>query len=63
MKETNNRNNDEAVKGEIMKNTFKVLLEFTVVVIAVLLIIHRRVIAAAVTGSEMPEMPEWHKKF
>lgn len=46
-----------------MKNTFKVLLEFTVIVIAVLLIIHRRVIAAAVTGSEMPEMPEWHKKF
>lgn len=46
-----------------MKNTFKVLLEFTVIVIAVLLIIHRRVIAAAVTGSEMSEMPEWHKKF
>ena len=60
MKETNNRNIDEAVKEGIMENTFKVLLEFTVVVIAVLLIIHRRVIAAAVTGSEMPE---WHKKF
>lgn len=63
MKETNNRNIDEAVKGGIMKNTFKVLIEFTVVVIAVLLIIHRRVIAAVVTGSKMPEMPEWHKKF
>ena len=28
----------------------------------VLLIIHRRVIAACLTGVEMPEAPEWHKK-
>ena len=26
------------------------------------LIIHRRVIAACLTGSEMPEAPAWHKK-
>jgi len=26
------------------------------------LIIHRHVIAACITGSPMPEAPEWHKK-
>ena len=29
---------------------------------AVFLIIHRRVIAACLTGVEMPEAPAWHKK-
>ncbi len=28
----------------------------------VFLIIHRRVLAAALTGIDMPEAPEWHKK-
>ena len=28
-----------------------------------LLVIHRRVIAAAITGEDMPEPPEWHKKY
>ncbi len=26
------------------------------------LIVHRRVIAACLTGSEMPEAPAWHQK-
>ena len=46
-----------------MKNTIKLLVELAAVACGVLLIIHRRVIAAAVTGEPMPEMPEWHKKF
>ena len=28
-----------------------------------LLVIHRRVIAAAITGEDMPEPPEWHKQY
>lgn len=46
-----------------MKHTFKTLLKCMAVVSGVLLIIHRRVIAAAVTGRPMPDMPEWHKKI
>ena len=46
-----------------MEKTFKAVIECAVVCCGVLLIIHRRVIAAAVTGSEMPKMPEWHKRL
>ena len=46
----------------IMKKTGNEVIKGLVVLVGVLLIIHRRVIAAAITGSEMPEMPEWHKK-
>ena len=42
-----------------MKRVFK----FLAIVAGVLLIIHRRVIWACLTGTEMPEPPEWHKKF
>ncbi len=45
-----------------MKNSVKLLIQIMVCIIAVLLIIHRRVIAAALTGDPIPEMPEWHKK-
>jgi hypothetical protein len=45
-----------------MKNTLSTLIKCAVVVCGVLLIIHRRVIAACLTGSPMPEVPEWHKK-
>ncbi len=46
-----------------MKNVVKGLIECCVVCFGVLLIIHRRVIAACLTGTEMPEMPEWHRKL
>ncbi|MBQ1507325.1 MAG: hypothetical protein IIZ36_02735 [Ruminococcus sp.] len=41
----------------------KRLLKFLLVIAGVFLIIHRRVIWACVTGTEMPQPPEWHKKF
>jgi len=46
-----------------MKNTFKYLIEICAVLCGLFLIIHRRVIAACLSGTEMPEAPEWHKKF
>ena len=45
-----------------MKKTANTLLRCLAVCCGVFLIIHRRVIAAWLTGTEMPEMPEWHKK-
>ena len=45
-----------------MKNTVKMLIECAAVCTGVLLIIHRHVISACLTGSPMPEPPEWHKK-
>ena len=30
---------------------------------AVWAVIHRRVIAACINGKELPEPPEWHKKW
>ena len=33
-----------------------------VIACGVLLIIHRHVISACITGEQMPEPPEWHKK-
>ena len=46
-----------------MKNTVKALISCAAVMCGVLLIIHRRVIVAAITGEPIPEMPEWHKKM
>ena len=46
-----------------MKNIVKALIECAAVCCGVFLIIHRRVLAACLTDSDMPEMPEWHKKF
>ncbi|MCR4814677.1 MAG: hypothetical protein K5879_07615 [Lachnospiraceae bacterium] len=46
-----------------MKRTTRIIIECTVVSLAILLIIHRRVISAALTGAPMPEAPAWHKKF
>ncbi len=45
-----------------IKNYCKAIIECCAVCCGVLLIIHRRVISAALTGSPMPEAPEWHKK-
>lgn len=50
-------------KGDVtMKNGIKAVIECSVVCFAVLLIIHRHVISACMTGDELPEAPEWHKK-
>ncbi len=46
-----------------MRHAINMVIRCMAVCCGVFLIIHRRVIAAAITGSEMPEMPEWHKKF
>jgi len=46
-----------------MKNTVPALVKCAAVACGVFLIIHRRVIAACITGSPMPEMPKWHKKW
>ncbi len=49
-------------KNESAKSVIKGFIEFFVVCFGVLLIIHRHVIAAGLTGTPMPEAPEWHKK-
>jgi len=46
-----------------MKNTARALISCAAVMCGVFMIIHRRVIAACLTGTQMPEMPEWHKKL
>ncbi len=46
-----------------MRQAINMMIRCLAVCCGVFLIIHRRVIAAAITGSQMPEMPEWHKKF
>lgn len=46
-----------------MKDTLNTIIKCAAVFGGVMLIIHRRVIAAAITGSDMPQAPEWHKKF
>ena len=46
-----------------MKDTIRSLIDCCIILLGVFLIIHRRVISAAVTGEPMPEPPEWHKKF
>ena len=46
-------------KGKKALNTW---IRLCAVCCGLFLIIHRRVIAACLTGVEMPEAPEWHKK-
>ena len=46
-----------------MKSVCKGIIECFAVCCGVLLIIHRRVLSAALTGGPMPEAPEWHKKY
>lgn len=46
-----------------MKNAVKSIISCLAIFCGLFLIIHRHVIAAAITGSEMPEAPEWHKKL
>ena len=41
----------------------RAVIECAVIMLAVFLIIHRHVVSACLTGSEMPEPPEWHKKW
>ncbi len=41
----------------------KTLLKCAALLGGAWLIIHRRVIVSYLTGSEMPEPPEWHKRF
>ena len=45
-----------------MNNFAKATIILTGAACTALLVIHRRVIVAALTGEEMPEPPEWHKK-
>ncbi len=45
-----------------MKDTIRTLIDICIIMCGVFLIIHRRVISAALTGTPMPETPEWHKK-
>ena len=40
---------------------FKKIFKVVLILAGVWAIIHRRVIAAFLTGSPMPEAPEWHK--
>lgn len=46
-----------------MKKTLGIILECLAVCCGLFMIIHRRVIKAYLTDSEMPEAPEWHKKM
>lgn len=45
-----------------MRKTINTIIRCLAICCGVMLIIHRRVIAACITGIEMPEAPEWHKK-
>ena len=45
-----------------MKKTVRILIEVGVILVSLWMIIHRRVIAACLTGIEMPEAPEWHRR-
>ncbi len=45
-----------------IKNYCKAIIECCVVCCGVLLTIYRHVISAVLTGSPMPDAPEWHKK-
>ena len=46
-----------------MKKVLKAIIACCAVCCGVMLIIHRNVIAACLTGDPMPEPPEWHKKY
>ena len=45
-----------------IKKALNTCVRVCAVCCGVFLIIHRRVIAACLTGVEMPEAPAWHKK-
>ena len=45
-----------------IKNLIKAVIECAVIFLGVMLIIHRHVFSAFLTGGPMPEAPEWHKK-
>ncbi|MBQ5311466.1 MAG: hypothetical protein ILP19_05440 [Oscillospiraceae bacterium] len=45
------------------KDTVRLIIDIFVILLGVFLIIHRRVISACLTGTEMPEAPAWHKCF
>ena len=45
-----------------MNKLLKATLICSAVACSALIVIHRRVIAAAITGEPIPEPPEWHKK-
>ncbi len=50
-------------KGAVdKKKAQNIITRLAVICLAVMLITHRRVIAACITGGPMPETPEWHKK-
>lgn len=46
-----------------MKIVIMSIISCLAILCGLFLIIHRHVIAAALTGSEMPEAPEWHRKL
>ena len=45
-----------------MKKAVRTVIECMAIMMGVWFIIHRHVISACLTGSPMPEAPEWHKK-
>ena len=45
-----------------MKKVIRTIIECMAIMMGVWFIIHRHVISACLTGSPMPEAPEWHKK-
>ncbi|MCR5168685.1 MAG: hypothetical protein K6C13_15945 [Oscillospiraceae bacterium] len=44
-------------------NTIRSIIDCVIIMLGVFLIVHRRVFSALITGGEMPEAPEWHKKW
>jgi hypothetical protein len=46
-----------------MSKLAKATLICTLACCGALLVIHRRVIAAYISGEDMPEPPEWHKEY
>ena len=45
-----------------MKGTIRTIINICIIMLAVFLIIHRRVFSALLNGAPMPEALEWHKK-
>ncbi len=46
-----------------MKKAIKTIVIVELILTVVFLIVHRRVIKAWLTGSEMPKAPDWHPNF
>ena len=46
-----------------MKKAIKTIIIIALILTVAWAIIHRRVIKAWLTGSEMPKAPDWHPKF